>query len=61
MRFKGRLDKLSVCARKATEKTGLVFFRDQRFFGRCTRWKILVLISDCHRGMLKAAIQEVFS
>ena len=24
MRFKGRLDKLSVCARKATEKPGLI-------------------------------------
>ena len=64
MRFKGRLDKLSVCARKATEKPGLIdacFFTSQRSFGRCTRWEILVLISDCHRGMLKAAIQEVFS
>jgi len=33
MGFSMRFDKLSVCARKAMEKTGLVFFREQRFLG----------------------------
>ncbi|MDE2700324.1 MAG: hypothetical protein OXI23_15745, partial [Gemmatimonadota bacterium] len=48
-------------AKSRNPRDAHVFFYCQRLFGRCTRWKILVLISDCHRGMLKAAIQEVFS